>query len=414
MLRLMNKVLPGLFLLLSLAVTPALAQKEFSTKNVAYWYDVHNDIMIDHTLIYRPDSLHIYLLVTANQSGDFLGNYTATYTLHKDYESDKVLRQDSLNLASALFESTDKHFYFRFSYDRKVLEDAGMINLQLRRKMPGKLLFYDIPLYEDLNFDNGGLMLFHADGVRPYFNPFLQKDEPVMLKSLRQSTDNIFVYFYNHRFDEALPPMIIDDRRVQRSLEVDSLFTIQAASPVLLDKEGLYFFQTDTATVHGVAVRVVSDHFPLCRTTSQVLEPLIYISTQAETESLRDDQEARRIDFEAYWLKLIEVPAVASRTIKNYYNNVESANFLFSNYKLGWKTDMGMIYTVFGPPDEVYKRPETMEWVYSGNINLPVTRFSFVKVRNIFSDQHYTLLRKKNYDRVWFRAVELWREGKIQ
>jgi hypothetical protein len=33
-------------------------------------------------------------------------------------------------------------------------------------------------------------------------------------------------------------------------------------------------------------------------------------------------------------------------------------------------------------------------------------------VKNVFTDRHYTLLRKKDYDKNWFKSVELWREGK--
>jgi hypothetical protein len=73
---------------------------------------------------------------------------------------------------------------------------------------------------------------------------------------------------------------------------------------------------------------------------------------------------------------------------------------------------MGLIYIIYGPPNDVYKSEEIIDWVYNQDLSMPNIRFSFYKVKNVFTDQHYTLLRKKNYDKIWFKSVEMWRDGK--
>ena len=71
-----------------------------------------------------------------------------------------------------------------------------------------------------------------------------------------------------------------------------------------------------------------------------------------------------------------------------------------------------MIYTIYGNPDKVFKHDEYEEWIFNQNINMPAIRFTFVKIKNVFADNHYTLVRDKKFDKHWFRAVELWRSGK--
>jgi GWxTD domain-containing protein len=143
----------------------------------------------------------------------------------------------------------------------------------------------------------------------------------------------------------------------------------------------------------------------------KILEPLIYISTRSETEAIRSAPNPREA-FEQYWIDLVKIPSLASSTVREYYNRVESANYLFTNFKEGWKSDMGLIYIIYGPPNDVYKSDEIIDWVYNRDLSIPTVRFSFYKVKNVFTDQHYTLLRKKTYDKNWFKSVELWREGK--
>ena len=39
---------------------------------------------------------------------------------------------------------------------------------------------------------------------------------------------------------------------------------------------------------------------------------------------------------------------------EGYYRRVRFANEEFTQYKDGWKTDRGMIYILFGPPNQVF------------------------------------------------------------
>jgi hypothetical protein len=43
--------------------------------------------------------------------------------------------------------------------------------------------------------------------------------------------------------------------------------------------------------------------------------------------------------------------------MEQYYARVEYANKHFSHFQEGWRTDMGMVYITFGPPNNVERHP---------------------------------------------------------
>ncbi len=405
-----TKVFIFLLIISIYGVTSAMAQEEFSSKNVAYWYDIHSNVLINHKAIFQKDSIVIYLSLTFNQEENPVENYRLYYKVTKGYDNlSKTDQADSLHWSEKLIGKTGNQYYLRFAVSKA--SDDRVIVLELIRKSPIRIYYYDINIDENANYSNDGLLLVNASTNLPIIKSYLNTGIPIKINSETDPASNIFGYYYDRDFEEAIPPMITEERPVGKNLTVDSTFVFTTDQTLSLTKQGLYFFQRDTASLNGIAIRIENEYYPLCRTMSEVLPPLIYISTQEETQAIRNAPDPRAA-FEKYWLELTLNESKAKATIKNYYDQVESANFLFTNYKEGWKTDMGMIYIIYGNPDEVYKNEETIEWVYNRDITLPIIRFSFIKVKNIFSTDHYTLLRKKNYDRHWFRSVELWREGK--
>ena len=84
---------------------------------------------------------------------------------------------------------------------------------------------------------------------------------------------------------------------------------------------------------------------------------------------LKDDEwkklsKSKDIDQETlfleYWSAKDPTPETPDNELMNeYFSRVNYSNVNFKGYSQGWKTDMGMIYILFGPPDdlEVYNDP---------------------------------------------------------
>src|SRR5262249_7462405 len=81
-----------------------------------------------------------------------------------------------------------------------------------------------------------------------------------------------------------------------------------------------------------------------------------YIITDEEREAFHQlSNDAEREQFiEQFWLRRDPTPDTEENEFKEeHYRRLAYANEHFASGVPGWKTDRGMIYIKFGPPDEV-------------------------------------------------------------
>ncbi len=387
------------------------AQRAFSDLNIAYHFNIMGETKVDHRTFFDNDSIRIYIRLLLNEpdsTADLFDIFTISWYIQNSYSEEQILLKGTLNPGNLLGHDASKWFLYLSIPARP---PGKLMVIRLNKKGSDRKYSYDINLDETLNFPNADLLLYPAKGNLPLITHFINETDTIRIKSISDYNGPLFAYYYDKEFGPAKPPMVIEKRKVVKELEVTEIIKIEPDQPVRLAKRGFYFIQKDTTSLDGITIRVEDAYFPLFKTMDKIILPLVYISTGTETKTIRQAADPMAA-FEAYWLKLSKSPDLASATIKKFYFSAETSNFYFTNYKEGWKTDPGMIYLIFGQPDEVYKGKETMDWIYNRNLSLPIIRFTFLKIRNIFADDHYSLMRKKNYDRVWFKAVELWRQGK--
>jgi len=385
----------------------SFGQKVFIDENISYWYNINSDIHINHNAFIQEDSAYFYLEIDFNQK--MYDDYYYIYEMHESYHTLGIVKSDTLNIEDHIMAIKANKIFAKLVLPYN--EKAEILIIRLTDIKTGIDYAYDIPLIENYNFSSDGLMLYEKDTVTPYLQSFTNINKTLMLKSINDHSEPVYCFYYDHYFDEALPPMVIEDQRAGRDLQIDSVFTVQLDETFTFTRQGLYFFQKDSSSANGITIRVQDKYFPLLKTFDEVLPPLIYISTRTETEKIRTAPNPQQA-FENYWIDLVQIPNLATSTVHKYYERVEAANYLFTTFEEGWKSDMGLIYIIYGPPNDVYKSEEIIDWVYSQDLSMPNIRFSFYKVKNVFTDRHYTLLRKKDYDKNWFKSVELWREGK--
>lgn len=96
----------------------------------------------------------------------------------------------------------------------------------------------------------------------------------------------------------------------------------------------------------------------------EAIEQLRYFAKSEELDYIRDaeDEEERRRRFEEFWER--HNPISGSRSnpaLIEYYNRVAYANQHYGHYIDGWKTDRGMVYILYGPPDYVERHPLDVE-----------------------------------------------------
>lgn len=173
-----------------------------------------------------------------------------------------------------------------------------------------------------------------------------------------------------------------------------------------------YFITTGNQIEEGVTITVRNSYFPEVKSLDEMTKTVRYISSKAEFEMLNSLNDQKK-SIDDFWKQCGGSKERARQLIKVYYSRVEMANRHFSNVYPGWKTDRGLIYIVYGKPQEVRKTELREFWVYGDITNPNSLSFTFNKKKNIYSDNHFVLERNGAYRPHWERAVSNWRNGRI-
>jgi len=92
----------------------------------------------------------------------------------------------------------------------------------------------------------------------------------------------------------------------------------------------------------------------------EAIEQARYIAKDGELSAMQDAKtpEEKQAKFLEFWKKRDPNPSTPrNEKMEEYYQRVEYANKHFGHYQAGWRSDMGMVYLIFGPPSNVERHP---------------------------------------------------------
>jgi GWxTD domain-containing protein len=243
---------------------------------------------------------------------------------------------------------------------------------------------------------------------RPVFETFIQKNSSHNIVGGAPSQEQPWIVsFYSDDFPAAAPAFSEGQARVPSIIKVDSTFLTQQNATN--DTTGLFLIQTDTTSREGFAYRVYDD-YPRYTKLISLSDPLLYVCTKQEAERLKEARGDKK-SFDRVILGITGNTDRAKDFMRSYFRRVELANQYFHSYKEGWKTDRGMIYIIFGLPDEVYKFTDREVWNYKNDL-YKVT-FDFVRSPTLFDPENYVLIRNKKFQETWYQVIDLWRNARF-
>ena len=99
----------------------------------------------------------------------------------------------------------------------------------------------------------------------------------------------------------------------------------------------------------------------------QAVENMRYILHDDEWKKLSKSKNTdKETLFLEYWESRDPTPETSDNEVMNeYFSRVSYSNNNFKSYLPGWKTDMGMIYILFGPPDDLEVYNDPLSRIYS-------------------------------------------------
>ncbi len=116
--------------------------------------------------------------------------------------------------------------------------------------------------------------------------------------------------------------------------------------------------------VMAASSRAFSIYFPDLPPTvtdlDEAAEQMIFITGSSTIDSIKSetDPTAKEKKFLGFWRHYRSKFSTDSRVLmEEYYSRVAYSNENFAHFFPGWKSDRGMIYILFGPPDEVERYP---------------------------------------------------------
>ncbi|MBE3086152.1 MAG: GWxTD domain-containing protein [Bacteroidetes bacterium] len=254
------------------------------------------------------------------------------------------------------------------------------------------------------------------------FNPVLRVNEYINLIYTRGPVDSLFISFYKPFREVPDPPsMLLPEKTLDYEPEQVVAIPYSDTMPIMFPREGIYLCSVGRNIKEGYTFLNLGASYPAMATPEVMIEPLVYLASQVEVATLRSAVKPK-VALDDFWIKCGGNVDKARELIRIYYTRVLYSNYYFTSYKEGWRSERGMIYIIYGPPDKVYKTSEGERWGYRKpviksswggryKVSEEYLFFNFKKKENLFSDNDYYLSRSETLVTYWDQAVSNWRKG---
>jgi len=254
------------------------------------------------------------------------------------------------------------------------------------------------------------------------FNPVLRINEYVNLLYNKGPIDSLYISYYKPFREVPDPPsMLLPEKTLDYDPDQIIAISYSDTLPMMLPREGIYFCTVKRDLKEGFTFLNFGPTFPSMTTPEVMIEPLAYIAAEDELAELRAASRPK-LAVDDFWIRCGGNVEKARELIRIYYSRVLYSNLYFSSYKEGWRSERGMIYIIYGPPDKVYKTAEGENWGYRKPViksswggRYTVTEeylfFNFKSRNNTFTDNDFYLARSETLVTFWDKAIASWRKG---
>ncbi|MFM2207243.1 MAG: hypothetical protein RL213_1218 [Bacteroidota bacterium] len=359
------------------------------------------------TLFVRMDTDH--LLYVRKPDGTFGARFECHVDLLVSYDTPDIV-DSSVFVRELDMEQRTPERTFRF--ELRVPSAVALARIRITDLNRGSSEVRYVAYNELLRQGRDAFLVSRTDG-EPVFGNRIRYSDSLLITFREEEVDSVWCKCYFRNFALAAPPFSFD-LRAPFNHTPDSTFRLPVNGTAIapFGREGFYHLQADTSNREGCTLYSVEDGFPKVVTTRQMADALRYLCSRQEFAAI-DTAANLRAAVDRFWLERSSWDEDRARIlVRKYYNRVGNANRWFSSFTEGWRTDRGMIYVIFGPPNTVYRYSDSETWIY-GTENSPASlNLLFVRVENPYTPNDFVLSRSPIYEAHWYRAVDLWRQGR--
>jgi len=224
------------------------------------------------------------------------------------------------------------------------------------------------------------------------------------------NNDSIWISYYKPQV--KLYKSTLTDSVPEIYLRPDTLYKWYFPEFFNMSKEGKYIIKPDSISTDSLCFFNFGINYNRLNKVDQLIGPLQYIAKNKEFENLQEAKNPK-LAHDNFWLKKTIEIQPARELIRIYYTRTFFSNIYFTSDREGWKTDRGMVYIVYGIPYSIYLSGNTEVWYYGNPNRKGHTKFVFKKVFNPCSSNDFRLVRNKNINSQWRKAIQSWQDGKV-
>jgi GWxTD domain-containing protein len=271
----------------------------------------------------------------------------------------ETLSKTNFNISRKSFNLRPAAYNLKIIFEDKDSKKSFLIETAYKVRAISKSLSLSDPILIGSAVENSPKVLPNVSGV------IQSKDNtiPVFLEAYSDSARSVYLTYavsaangavlYNRRSF-----VNINSGKTQIVYTIDSLqmdageYTITIS---LLDT----LKQPVATSQKRVSIKLSGLPF-IIRDLDKAIDQMVYFASTAEIDSIRRgksyDDKLRL--FQEFWKRKDPNEATEENEIFNeYYRRVEYANKNFQTYAEGWRTDMGMVYIILGPPNNIERHP---------------------------------------------------------
>ncbi|MFC2137170.1 GWxTD domain-containing protein [Bacteroidota bacterium] len=410
----------GVFLIIFFAFSCNSNKKVTKKKNFAYIYNPTSTSLHPEYLIYHK-SESVSLLMIKFYPGELLFNQTNE---DKEFRAElkfsyRVFEQETKDLIDSssatieinldeVQEEMISFIPFKATFGSNYV--IQIITKDVKRNSQHRMAL-NVNKKDKYNSQNYIVRKFGTSA--PIFNSRLDSTIRFFIEYAHGDYDSLNVKFYESNFFIPNPPSI-NVVKIDKLEIPDSQYVLRMSDTNIfrINKKGLYTFQVDTGELNGIRLSYFSESYPFIVMADDLAEPLSYLMNDNDFKKLEKNIN-KKLAVDNFWLDAAKDNIeIARELIRIYYNRAYLANYYFTSYKEGWKTDRGMIYMIYGLPNYIYKSDVNERWIYEEIQGPNELYFKFKRIQHPFTENHYILERSELLQTRWKDAVESWKNGK--
>jgi GWxTD domain-containing protein len=413
----------GLFALLSVACNSpsSLQRSSLGTSSAKMDANAGVNLTMYHL---SKDSSEIYFAINTSNllyaksmdKGLYEAHITISYKLLPDLDSKQIVDSGSVKVVDDRYSEGNFNLIGSFKI-KNPLGQMGFVFLAVTDNNRSYTDNYILKIDKSSDQVRQNFLLLDSAAINPLFRNYVRSNETCALKMHAwKPSEKVLVRYYRRDFPLPPPPFSAGNNK-PFVYAPDSVFSLRVGSDSLLrfkfSARGIYHFQNDTSLKDGFTIYKRDDEsFPKIVSVEQMIPMMRYLTTRQEFEDVLYAAHKKKA-FDDFWLRNAGSNERARQLVRSYYTRAQFSNNNFSSHVEGWKSDRGLIFTVFGEPNAIYRDANSETWIYGEEKSYRSLTFSFVRVINPFSDNDYMLSRSEMFKDEWYKSVDTWRQGRV-